>query len=277
MSRNNQTKIVVNVSGGSASAVAYLRCLDRFSADRVVGVFADTRSEHPDLYRVLNDLEKHTGTTLVRLDKGMNIWECFNHFGVMTLPNGACKASVELKQKMLANWTRKHYTPDHALFGQRCVIAAGMEYSERLDRQKRLSERLKPYRVIYPLNWRPVLTKCQIHEHLIRIGITPGHLYTKGYGHDNCGGGCVLAGQKQWAMLLADDPDQYAYHEAEEAKFYAKTGYTILNDRRGDGKKKRMSLTQFRERVAAGEVDEGDFRSGCSCMFVGDDEPVRLV
>lgn len=90
--------VSVNVSGGTASAVAWARCLEWYGVDRVKPVFADTNSEHPDLYRFLEDCEKCFGQKLERLtNDGRNIWDVFEDSGMIRIARagGACKASVE--------------------------------------------------------------------------------------------------------------------------------------------------------------------------------------
>jgi 3'-phosphoadenosine 5'-phosphosulfate sulfotransferase (PAPS reductase)/FAD synthetase len=70
--------VSVNVSGGHGSALAWHRCIEWFGRDRVVPVFADTNSEHADLYRFLDDCEKQFGQQLTRLNDGRNIWDVFD-------------------------------------------------------------------------------------------------------------------------------------------------------------------------------------------------------
>ena len=62
-------KFIVNVSGGAASAIAWFRTVERHGAENVKAVFADTNSEHPDLYRFLDDCESHIGQKIHRIDK----------------------------------------------------------------------------------------------------------------------------------------------------------------------------------------------------------------
>lgn len=255
--------IVVHVSGGNGSAIAYLRCVKRFGLDRVTGLFADTRTEDDDLYRFLDDIDRYIGKPMIRLDSGMNIWDCFDKTGGMKTAKGGCKASIELKQKPLDQWMGLNYTANNQMFGQRAVVAVGLSWMEP-ERQRRISSRLN-YRVIFPLNWTPRLSACEEQKYLDDIGIKPARMYAMGYPHNNCGGGCVLAGQRQWAMLYKDWPERYEYCAKRESAFFNKTGFTALKDRRG-GVTKSLTLMQFKERIERGEIDEGDFRSACQCM-----------
>ena len=84
----------------------------------------------------------------------------------------------------------------------------------------------------------------------------------------NCGGACIKAGHANWALTLKKLPEVYADWERQENEMRAELGnVSILNDRRGDGKKKPMSLTAFRERIESGnEYDQFDF-GGCGCAI----------
>lgn len=87
-----------------------------------------------------------------------------------------------------------------------------------------------------------------------------------GFPHNNCGGFCIKAGQAHFAHLLKMMPDLYAFHEAEEEKIRAIVGnYSVMNDRRGDGKKKTLTLRMLRERIEAGESFDRHDWGGCGC------------
>lgn len=266
-------KVSVHVSGGGQSAIALARCLEWYGPDRVSAVFADTMTEAPDLYEFLDAQEKLFGISIIRLQVGGDIWDTFDKHGVISLRNagGACKASVELKQKPLAEYMSKNHNSETT------VIAAGLSWMESPEmagpaessRQSRLSKKLEPFRVIYPLNVPPRLSDCDVVEELERIGLPVPDAYRKGYPHNNCGGGCVLAGISQWIGLLRDYPERFAYHERREQEWQQKTGhgFTVLRDFRGDGVAKHYTLSQLRVDVEQGRKTPNDFRSGCSCMF----------
>ena len=257
--------VVVNVSGGGQSAVALARCLEWYGKERVTAVFADTNTEAPDLYDFLIAIETLFGIEIDRLNDGRNIWDVFDQHKAITLrrSGGACKASVELKQKPLRRY--------HEQFGSdSIVIALGLCWTEP-DRQARHVERQKPFECIFPLNEQPRLSYCGILEELERLGLPKPEAYEKGYPHNNCGGGCVLAGVRQWQGLLVDYPDRFAWHEERERQWQKATGqqFTVLRDRRG-GQVSPYTLTQFREDIENGRGIQGEFRSGCGCMLLGE-------
>jgi len=94
-----------------------------------------------------------------------------------------------------------------------------------------------------------------------------------GYSHNNCGGGCILAGIRQWSGLLEDNPALFHYHEEKEQELIKylqeknRTVMTILKDRRG-GTTKSLSLKQLREEIESGKRKSTDSwrESSCSCM-----------
>jgi hypothetical protein len=103
-------------------------------------------------------------------------------------------------------------------------------------------------------------------------GIEPPALYLDGYPHNNCGGACILAGIKQWAGLLHDNPTLYRESEEKEQLFLAelrrrgRTEITILKDRRG-GEVNNLSLRQLREEIEAGrQVSDSWRQTTCNCM-----------
>ena len=93
--------------------------------------------------------------------------------------------------------------------------------------------------------------------------------YNLGYTHDNCKGGCVLAGQAQWAGLLNDDPEHFEYCEQREQVFYDRTGFTVLKDRRGKVTKS-YPLSKLRAEIAAGRKFKDTWRSTCGCMLASE-------
>jgi hypothetical protein len=99
-------------------------------------------------------------------------------------------------------------------------------------------------------------------------GLRPPALYARGYAHNNCGGGCVRAGQGAFAHLLADNPERFAVWERNEAELreYLGKDVAILRDRAG-GKVRPMPLTELRQR-AADQLDLFDI-GGCGCFTEG--------
>ena len=249
-------KVRVDVSGGAGSAIAWKRCLDWYGADRVVPVFADTKTEHEDLYRFLADLEQAFGQKIERLADGRDIWDVFLKSKMIKVMNagGACKASIELKQKPLA----KHFEESDC-----DAIAVGLEATE--------AERIKAFRdkighVIFPLVATPMLSDCEIKDEITKLGIELPALYADNYTHNNCGGFCVLAGLGQWAQNYKRDPETFAAMEKRENEFMQLTdGFTVLR-KTTNGITQAYPLHQLREDVESGVKFPQDWKSNCSCM-----------
>lgn len=256
----NFTGIVrVNVSGGDGSAVAWKRCLEWYGKDRVVPVFADTKSEHDDLYRFVEDCEREFCQKVNRLVDGRNIWDVFVETGMarMAQNGGACKASVELKQKLL---------DAHLLETGITTIATGLEFMEP-ERMEKLIARMAPVNVLFPLSVAPLLNSCAIHDEVRSFGIKPCAVYDDGHPHNNCRKyGCVLQGLSQWAFDAVNNPDGFDYAATREQEFIEKTGFSICRDRTG-GETTNYPLVQLGIDARAGKTFPFDFRSQCSCMM----------
>jgi 3'-phosphoadenosine 5'-phosphosulfate sulfotransferase (PAPS reductase)/FAD synthetase len=258
--------VVVHISGGGQSALCLTRCIEWYGRERVTAVFANTNTEAPDLYDFLEEIENHLGVDIVRLNNdGMDIWDIFDRFRVISIrgAGGACKASVELKQKPLRAYM-ENFDPEST------AIALGMSWMEE-DRQERCIKRpgLCDFQLIFPLNEKPRLSDCGVLDELRAMGLKLPEIYQLGYPHNNCGGGCILAGVRQWKGLLEDYPERFDYHENRERKWREETGhdFTVLRDFRGNGgKAKPYTLEQFRIDIENGRTVPGDFRTGCACM-----------
>jgi len=253
---------IVNVSGGLTSDEALRRTIARHGLAATRAVFADTRIEDPDLYRFLDDTEQALGITITRLADGRTPFDVWHDARAITLRGhggGTAPCSKKLKREVIAAWLAKITEPYTLVFG--------MEWSE-LDRMQRLEAHYAPTPVWFPLAEAPYLDKCHIADARARDGIKVPDLYTEGFAHNNCGGGCVKAGQAHWAHLWRTRPATYARWEAEEERFRAFIGkdLSILNDRRGGGPRTPLTLAAFRERLERGDDYDADAWGGCGCF-----------
>lgn len=252
---------IVNCSGGLTSFEALDRCLARHGKAATVAVFADTKIEDPTLYQFLDDQERYFGITIMRLADGrtpFEVWRDERAITIRTVNLAVC--SKILKREVGDRWIAEHFA------GQAITRVFGMDWSEP-HRMERLTQELAPTPVWFPLAEKPYLDKCHIADKLERLGIKVPALYGEGFSHNNCGGGCVKAGQAHWALLWRTRPATYARWEAEEARFLADVNpkAAILRDRR-DGKTVPLSLAEFRERLERGEAYDRDEWGGCGCF-----------
>jgi hypothetical protein len=126
----------------------------------------------------------------------------------------------------------------------------------------------KPYRAEAPLCDPPHISRQDVFAELKRRGIRRPRLYDMGMAHANCGGGCVRAGQGQFARLLEVMPDRFAEWERNEQQLRDHLGkdVAILRDRTG-GELRPLTLREFRERSEARpeQIDLFDI-GGCGCF-----------
>lgn len=249
---------VVRVSGGLSSAIAWERALDRFGPDGTVGLFADTLIEDCDLYRFLVDLERHFEHKLTRIADGRTPFETFQ--AERFLGNSRVDpCSRILKRELMDRWACEN-APDS-------IQAFGLNWDED-DRIARIAKRSKQL-TWFPLTEQPHLGTDEMAARVRSWGIEIPRLYTLGFAHNNCGGGCVKAGQAQWRLLLRTMPERYARWEREEETLRAELGdVSILKHRSGPQKGQPLTLRAFRERLERQPLlfDQEDRGAACDCM-----------
>jgi len=277
---SNKTQYVVSVSGGAGSTLALERCISKHGVENTLAIFADTNTEHKDLYTLIEHIQKrHPKLIFVHLkNDGQTIWDIFNKHGIIRTPTGACKASTELKARPLISWIKENCDL------QNTVIVSGLEYTEP-ERRERFSKKWNPVECWHPLADEPILSNCQIRDAILDLGYPTQTLYERRYPHNNCGGGCVLAGQSQWAALLLEDPETFEYHLEREKDYLDKNAdknkHPILRSKAAhvvmgvDGLPKMSTdtrgirLTEFKKMVYENKADLRDFKTACGC-FMGD-------
>lgn len=248
--------IVVMFSGGITSFEVLRRV--QASGAPFRALFADTLMEDEDLYRFTADVERVLGVTIERVADGRTPWEVFRKRRFIA-KHGTTICSQTLKRKVCVDWMRAN-EPDG-------VVALGLDWSEpkRIEVNRAIWDKAG-FETVFPLAEAPYKFKAESMEAAHALGIKPPRLYALGFEHNNCGGGCVLGGQAQWAHLLWTMPDRYAQHEEQEelTRKHIGKNVAILRDRRG-GKTVPMTLRQLRERIQSGGLPMDDAWS-CSCM-----------
>lgn len=264
--RPSGVKHVVMFSSGAGSWAAARRVVDEHGTDGLFLVFSDVSMEDEDNYRFLTEAAADIGGELVWLKDGRDIWQVFkdNRFlGNSRLAN----CSKFLKQQPARAWLDANCDPATT------TVYVGIDWSEQ-HRMAAVERNYLPYRALAPLCQPPYVEKRDILADLRSRGIDPPRLYDLGFAHANCGGGCVRAGQGQFAHLLKALPERYAEWERNEADLreYLDADVTILRDRTG-GTVVPLTLTSFRERMEAGgdQLDLWDI-GGCGC-FVAEEVP----
>jgi len=248
--------IVVMFSGGITSFEVLRRVQASGEPFRVL--FADVKMEDDDTYRFAADVERVLGVTIERVADGRNPWEVFRDKRFIGKP-GKSICSQVLKRQKCVKWMRANEPGG--------VVALGLDWTEphRIEINRALWKR-DGFDTVFPLAEPPYYFKAEHMETAHRLGIAAPRIYKLGFEHNNCGGGCVMGGQAQWAHLLAVLPERYAWHEEQEelTRQHIGKNVSILRDRRG-GKTKPLTLRQLRERIQNGEKPQDEVFS-CTCM-----------
>jgi 3'-phosphoadenosine 5'-phosphosulfate sulfotransferase (PAPS reductase)/FAD synthetase len=250
-------KYVVQYSGGMSSFMcAYLLSARGDDFDLL---FADTNCEDADLYRFNADVERYFGKKIIRLDnEGMDIWDAQIKVKMQAnTVHDSC--SRVLKREPLKKYIKENYSPNNT------VLVFGIGGEEK-HRTKSLEFNYAPYKCEFPLIDAGV-RKLQIEALLDEIGIDCPRLYEFNFPHNNCGGFCVKAGQKQAALLYKHFPQTYAYHEDKQEAMFATLGAKHGTIRKQiNGEMHYLSLKDFRLILQSGEQPDLFDEGGCACV-----------
>lgn len=214
-------RIIVALSGGKASAWCAGWAFRNFKTVPVVLYFNDTKWEHPDLYRFLNDLEKYFNHPIIYDSDGRNPEQVFideRFLGNNRVP--IC--SKILKAKRLQSFYQD---------GDILVFGIGIHEKRRADRlvsayQVAAAKLKKIPTLRFPLieeNICPV----DVDRFIQRVGIVEPELYRLGFSHNNCFGGCVRSGKGQWLHLLKELPKVYGDREETEKHLSIELGRRV--------------------------------------------------
>lgn len=262
------TKHIVMFSGGIGSWMTAKRVCETVEAENVTLLFSDVKgdTENPhigedeDTYRFINEAAAMLGAELVTLVEGRNIWEVFRDRRFLGNSRLA-PCSHELKQKPAKKWIHENTDPEDT------IIYVGIDWSEA-HRLIAVERGYAPWKVGAPLTVAPHMTKAQMIQAARDDGLEPPRLYEYGFEHNNCGGGCVRAGQAQFKRLLDVMPERYAEWERQEEKMQDFLGVevTILS-RQVKGQKIPLSLTELRETAESQPalIDMTDVGVSCNC------------
>ena len=260
-------KRVVMFSGGLSSWATARRVVERHGTGGVVLLFADTLMEDADLYRFLDDAAADVGVPVTRIADGRTPWEVFFDEGFLG-NSRVDPCSKILKRKLIDAWLKENCDPARTV----CYVGIGHEEMHRYDDEKgggvrnRAADRGWVYEA--PMLERPWKTSDMLRAMAAERGVAIPRLYGLGFAHNNCGGFCVKAGQAQFVHLLRTDRELYLRHEAKEEEFRERFGdHSMMTDRRGDGKKKPLTMRALRERYDRdGTYDMFDTSTGCGCF-----------
>lgn len=147
-----------------------------------------------------------------------------------------------LKQRPCRAWLREHTDPADT------TLYVGIDHTEA-HRKPGITRGWAPWPVRFPLCDPPHLSKQDMLALARAAGVRPPRLYGQGFAHNNCGGVCVRAGQRQWRHLLQVFPDRYLQAERAEQQLRAQLGdVAILRERRG-GITRPLTLAELGQRT----------------------------
>lgn len=252
---------IVMFSGGVGSWAAAKRVAEFAEPRSLRLLFTDTLIEDEDLYRFLDQAAENVGGELVRIADGRTPWELFREQRFLGNTRVDICSRV-LKRELAEAWLKEHCDPATT------TVYVGIDWTER-HRFDRLRDRYaeRGWTFEAPLCDPPLLSKHQLLDWLRREGVEPPRLYGMGFPHNNCGGGCVKAGQGHFALLWRALPERFAEWERHEADLRRELGdVAILRDRTG-GVTQPLTLADLRERLEAGsdQIDLFEF-GGCGCF-----------
>lgn len=252
------SKYIVQYSGGITSYWAARRAVEKHGVDNVLLLFADVKIEDPDTYRFICDTLADLKCNYRRVADGRHPYEVFRD--ERFLGNSRVDpCSKILKRQLLARWITRHCDIEND------VVVYGLDWTE-CDRLTGVEKR-SPWKCWFPLTEPPYLLKTDMLRMCRDRGIEPPKMYAMGFEHNNCCGGCVKAGQAQWALLYKTMPERYAWHEEQERLTREHIGKPVTILKRTENKVAiPMTLTEFRERVQANDYDMFDW-GGCGCAI----------
>ena len=266
-------KHVVMFSGGIGSwATAKIVARQQTTKDLYL-VFSDVKGftdnphigEDEDTYRFVEEAAANVGGQLVILRDGRDIWQVFkdrNFLGNSRLAH----CSFELKQKPARKWLEENCKPEET------VVYVGIDWTET-HRLPAIVKNYKPWVAQAPLTEPPYIDKEQWIELAQKEGLKTPRLYDLGFAHNNCGGGCVRAGQGQFKKLYEIMPERFKVWEEKEQEVREHIGkdVSILTEM-VKGEKRPLPLSELRSRIEAQPtiVDEYDI-GGCGCFFEEDE------
>lgn len=255
-------------SGGIGSWAAAKLVAQRHGTDDLFLVFTDVKGNNPsshigedeDTYRFIEEAAANVGGTYVYLNAGKDIWEVFKESRFLGNSRLA-KCSHELKQKPARAWIDENCVPEQT------VIYLGIDWTET-HRLPAIVRNYLPFKAEAPLTEKPYYTKEQLIKMAELEGLKPPRLYSMGFAHNNCGGGCVRAGQGQFKHLLDVMPERFAEWEKQEIimQEHLSKEVTILSEVI-DGVKKPLPLIELRRRAEEqpAMIDIYDI-GGCACF-----------
>ena len=256
------------MGGGFTSSAQMPRVLlERYGKENVRFINCVLPNEHTDTWKLFDAVEYTLGIRITYIayhpetkwqyvnredrtnrDKLFTPFDVFDKKGFIgNSRNDPC--SSMLKREVVLNYVNEMYGSNNV------TIAVGI-HGDEFERKEAIQGNWENngYETIFPIIEEPYIER----EEQLRLmrewyGVSL-ELYEYGFDHNNCGGACVKAGQRQWALLWHYQPKVYDEWEKRElawnenwAEIRGKE-YTILRITRNK-EKQYISLKDFREQI----------------------------
>lgn len=246
-------KHVISIGGGISSTWLLVdRVITKYGKENVDAVICALANEHPDLWRLVEAVERKYGISIKRIhlgNKPPDIWDIFFYTGMMG-STFADPCSRMAKRELMAAHMNANYDPANT------VLHVGITAGE-IDRMMaiRANWKRQGFKVEADLEAEPEISK----ETLLAMcekefGFIPKPYIWNPKGHNNCSMFCVKAGKGQMARLLYYDRAAYLEHERMELLHQQTFSHTstIMRDewtRNGKRGADPLTLRAFRERM----------------------------
>lgn len=268
--QTNSPQHIIQWGGGVTSWATAHVIAKRHGIENLVLLFADTKAEHPDLYRFNDEASALVGVPITRVCDGRTPIEA-NRDRKFLGNSRLAPCSKILKQDPCRAWLEENSDPETDM------LYVGIDVSE-LHRIPGVRKGWAPWRVEFPLTEPPLRDKRGWIEEVRRLKVREPEMYRLGYSHNNCFGGCVRGGVAYWAHTLKTFPEVFAEHEQAESAFRTDGGdtATYLTVTR-DGVERSLPLIQLRQRIESADSDAPALFDpydwgGCGCFIAEDDE-----
>lgn len=194
------SRIVCRFSCGAASAVATKLALAKYSGTHGVVIhYSDTRSEHPDNERFLQDCEQWFGQPVERLrsERYHDVWDVWAKRRMLVSGSTGFAVCTEELKRMTAEMAQRP--------GDIIVMGYTAEEQHRFDRVRK---RNPGEHMVAPLI-DGGLSKSDCLAMIERAGIALPAMYALGFRNNNCLG-CPRGGMGYWNNIRRHFPDVFA-------------------------------------------------------------------
>lgn len=233
-------KCVVPVSGGKDSQCCVKLALNHFAKDEIVGLFCDTKFEHPETYKHIEAIRNIYGVKIETVSDGDVVTRCLRYG---RFPSGTARfCTDDLKIKP----TKRFLENLAARQGEGFEVWYGMRSDESNDRRERYKDKIDtelyaPHEVLpkkYPehlatmgVKFRLPVLDWSTAEVMDYLDGEHNPLYDKGFDRVGCFP-CLAAGDKHKEKAFMHD-ETGAAHFAEVKVIELRTGKSVWTSKGG--------------------------------------------